>query len=159
MDYLTGRLAFSWTAIARPLAPSWRTRLSLFQSERWECLEGESTSIIVETSGQRPETFVFAVIRQLEEDNSLRDSLGCILADELFKIPCVKAVYFDFDEEQTTIGVWTILRDVTELNRKAVYAAELGLIDKLPSVVFNFRTASEEGENVPESGGYRQLTR
>lgn len=125
----------------------------------WDWVEGGSVPIITWSTQTRSRALAFIALRQLDQDDTLLNSLGYIIGQKLLGVDCVKAVYFDFDEEQTTISVWTILDAASETNRRSAYEKELELIDEFPGLVFNFRTTDSTGEATPISSGYRYLAK
>ena len=139
-----------------------RRKPSLFSrsaAEKWDLVEGGNAPIITWSTGTSPRAFAFTALRDLDQDDTLLNALGYIIWQKLLGVDCVKAAYFDFDEEQTTISVWTILDTANEANRRTVYEKELELIDEFPHVVFNFRTTDSQGEETPASSSYRYLAK
>ena len=154
----------SWVEI--PLASRTRNHwYNFFRSsmEYWNPVQGEASLII--TWNRRPleneelRVVTLAAIRQTDQSESWLSSLGYIIGHKFLSLDCVKDIYFDFDEEQTTISVWIILEAVTEKNRKHVYGKELELIDEFPQIIFNFRSVGAEGSATPISSEYRHISK
>lgn len=151
----------SWAATPRYSGMLRRKPFVLFPSaaEEWDLVEGGSAPIITWSTETKPRKIALTALRQLDQDDTLVNSLGHIVGQKLLRVDCVKAVYFDFDEEQTTMSVWTILDAASEVNRRSVYEKELELIDEFPRLIFNFRTTDSTGEATPVSSGYRHLAK
>ncbi len=147
----------SWTEAAPALSPEWRFSGLTSRRGSWPRIQGEDVSVFTST-GQRPTTlFAIATLSHREQDDTLLNSIGFFLKQKLLSMESVKAVYYSFDEEPTTISVWTVLRQANETVRRGVYAGELELLEEFPSVIFNFRTTDVSGEDTPASGDYHRL--
>ena len=96
---------------------------------------------------------------EIGQDDSLLNSLSYIMRTTLLQLPEVRSVYFNSDEAQMTVDVWTILHDATDEHRRAVYQKELEVIDAFPTLFFNFRTSGVSAEASPASSDYHHLTK
>ena len=117
---------------------------------------GSAVFVIVSTRTAREVTPV-AITREMAQDDSVENSLINIIGQKLLSVDGVTAVYFNLDEQQTTVDVWTILKQAQPNFRKHVYEKELELIDEFPNLIFNFRTTDEEGEATPASADFKFL--
>lgn len=101
---------------------------------------GEMINQVINENHQRSGMFAQAALSGYEPQ-----FLNNIITDELLPISSVETVYVSHDLE--SVHVWTIVDDPAEYVYDQIYDAERGIIQRFPTVRFDFVVVPRKGRD------------